>query len=128
MNIEINLKKTNYMIVKSPKKIIDIPINITLPDTEVNNYSLERKDHIKYLGLMVDDKINRKHHILPRQLYYKHTYPYNSCAVVALENTSKSITQRIKIKQNHLVGIIFFTTLYIKNTESPLPLLTFLIC
>ena len=41
-------------------------------------------------------------------------------------STYKSITKAVQIKQNHIARIIFFSTLYGKNTESPLPIINLL--
>ena len=44
------------MIVKSPrKKNMNVTINITNRDG--SSHSLERKDHIKYLGAMIDSAL-----------------------------------------------------------------------
>ena len=44
--LSLNLRKTNYMVVTSPKKRFDINIQY-----------IERKDHIKYLGVFIDNHI-----------------------------------------------------------------------
>ena len=38
-------------------------IIIILPTNERAISSLEQNDHVKYLGVMIDDKISRKYHI-----------------------------------------------------------------
>ena len=38
-------------------------IIIILPTNERTISSLEQNDHVKYLGVMIDDKISRKYHI-----------------------------------------------------------------
>ena len=60
--LSINLKKSNYMIVKSPrKKNTNVNINITLRDGSC--HTLERKDHIKHLAVMIDSTLTWKYHI-----------------------------------------------------------------
>ena len=50
------------MIIKSSKKKeINIDINLTNKDGEV--CPLQRTDHIKYLGVMIDNTLSWKHHI-----------------------------------------------------------------
>ena len=51
--LSINLKKTNYMIVKSPRKK-NMNVNINMTSRDGSCHSLERKDHIKYLGVRND--------------------------------------------------------------------------
>ena len=42
------------------------PLNTILPNAEDTNSSLEQKDHIKSIGVMIDDKISEKHiNIMP---------------------------------------------------------------
>ena len=60
--LSLNLEKTNYMIIKSPRKK-EITINIFLRNNDGTNYSLKRKDHIRYLGVMIDDSVSWKYHI-----------------------------------------------------------------
>ena len=60
--LSMNLKKSNYMIVKSPrKKNTNVNINITLRDGSC--HTLERKDHIKHLAVMIDNTLTWKYHI-----------------------------------------------------------------
>ena len=61
--LSINLKKTHFMLIKSAQKRLSIPFHIAITDHDDNNYSLEQKDHVKYLGVMIDDKLNWKYHI-----------------------------------------------------------------
>ena len=51
------------MIIKSPQKR-NGEINIQLAIDRDGSYcSLERKDHIKYLGVLIDDSLNWKYQI-----------------------------------------------------------------
>ena len=60
--LSINIKKTNYMIVKSLKKKSE-NINIRLPNKYGNSDIIEKRDHIKYLGVLLDEQLSWKHHI-----------------------------------------------------------------
>ena len=55
--LSVNLRKTNFMITKSPWKKGTAAIDIHLMNHNGTNYSLEKKDHIKYLGVMVESVI-----------------------------------------------------------------------
>ena len=124
---------------------MNISINITNRDGSC--HSLEQKDHIKYLGVMIDSSLSWKYHIsyvcakLSRnigiisklryylsvnqlkQIYYNLIYPYISYAIVAWGSTCKTNLQKIQTKQNRVIRLIFFATLSGKNTASALPLL-----
>ena len=123
-------------------------INITHQDGSC--HTLEQKDHIKYLGVMIDITLTWKYHIsyvcpklsrntgvismlrhyLPlkhlTQIYYNLVYPYISYAIVAWGSTSKTNLHKIQTKQSHVIRLIFFATLSGKNTDSALPLLNIL--
>ena len=113
-------------------------------------FPLERKDHVKYLGVLIDDKINWKQHIsfvgsrvarnsgiffklrdylTPlqlRQIYFNLINPYISYAIVAWGSAYKSNLKKLQVKQNHIARTVFFATLYGKDTESALPMLNLL--
>ena len=124
---------------------MNISINITNRDG--SSHSLERKDHIKYLGVMIDSSLSWKYHIsyvcakLSRnigiisksryylsvnqlkQIYYNLIYPYISYAIVAWGSTCKTNLQKVQTKQNRVIRVLFFATLSGKNTANVLPLL-----
>ena len=142
--LSINFKKTNFMIVKSVRKK---QVNI---DVKIGNQSILRTDHIKYLGVMIDDSISWKYHISfvssrisrntgiisrlryylslkqLKQLYYNLIYPYISYAILAWGSAYQTHVKKIQTKQNHVIRLIFFATLYGPNTESALSLLNLL--
>ena len=70
-----------------------------------------------------------RHYLSPQQLkqiYYNLIDPYLSYSIVVWGSAYKCITKAVQVKQNHIAKIIFFSTLYGKNTESPLPLINLL--
>ena len=147
--LSINMTKTNFMIVKSKRKR-DAPINIEIKGKDGESRLLERKNCIKYLGVMIDDSICWKHHIayvcsrIARntgiisklrhylsikqltQIYYNLIYPYISYAIIAWGSAYKTNIQKVQTKQNHIARMIFFATLYGKETESAKPFLNLL--
>ena len=60
--LSINMGKTNFMVVKSVRKK-DIPISLNIISSDGSIYSLERKQCIKYLGVMIDESLSWKYHI-----------------------------------------------------------------
>lgn len=59
--LSINLKKTNFMIIKSPWKKLTYSPDIKIYNDDGTSTSLEKKDHIKYLGVIIDDTISWKY-------------------------------------------------------------------
>ena len=57
--LSINFIKTNYMIIKSNRKASG-SIEVKLQNIDGSSYLLDRKDHIKYLGVMIDESLSRK--------------------------------------------------------------------
>ena len=104
--LSINFIKTNYMIIKSNRKASG-SIEVKLQNIDGSSYLLERKDHIKYLGVMIDELLSWKYHISYtcsrissnvgvisklrhylsisqlEQLYYNLIYPYLPYAIIA---------------------------------------------
>lgn len=143
------MTKTNFMIVKSARKR-DASIDIHIRSKDGSCHSLDRKNSIKYLGVMIDESISWKYHIsyicskisrnigiisklrhylsIPqlKQIYYNLIYPYISYAILAWGSAYNSQIQKIQTKQNHLARLIFFAIPYGKNTESAKPLLNLL--
>jgi len=119
--LSLNLKKTNYMVVTSPKKRVDINIQY-----------IERKDHIKYLGVFIDKHLNWGAHIqhvnnkvaknigiinklrhyldlkTMKQLYYTLIFPYLNYGILSWGNNYKTRLNKLRIKQNKCMRNIFF--------------------
>ena len=99
---------------------------------------LERKDRVKYLGVLLDDTVSFKHHISyvasrisrsngiiaklrhfltlsqMRQLYYSIIYPYISYAILAWGSAYKSHIKKIQTKQNHAINKAYIFHTYIR--------------
>ena len=54
--LSINMTKANFMIVKSTRKK-DIPISLNIRKSDGSFYSFERKQCIKYVGVMIEDSL-----------------------------------------------------------------------
>ena len=137
------------MIVKSPKKKPG-NTNIKLPNNDGNSDIIEKTDHIKYLGVFLDEKLSWKHHTAYvcsriarntgiftklrhymslaqlKQLYYSLVHPYISYAILAWGSGSRTQIKKVQTKQNTVIRTIFFATSHGKNTESALPLMNLL--
>ena len=143
------MSKTNFMIIKSIRKK-DMPVNIQIRNSDGTSHPLVRKNHIKYLGVMIDDCVSWKYHISYicsqisrnigiisklrhylsikqlKQIYYNLIYPYIAYAILAWGSTYVSSLQKVQVKQNHVARLIFFANIRGKDTESALPLLNLL--
>lgn len=140
------------MIVKSAKKK-DASLDIKFRSIDRTCHSLERKNHIKYLGVTIDDSMSWKYHMSYicvqishntwvisklrhylsikkwKQLNYNLFFPYMSyaCALIPWGSTLKTHFRKVQVKQNHIIRLIFFTTPYGKETESAKPLKNLLV-
>ena len=148
--LSINTGKTNFMIIKSTKKKKDTPISLNIRNSDGSSYSLERKQYIKYLGVIIDESFSWEHHISfvcsrisrntgiilksryylsikqLRQIYYNLIYPYISYCILAWGSVYKTHIRKIQVKQNHIVRLIFFAKSFSSETEKAKPLLNLL--
>ena len=130
--LSINFKKTNYMIITSPKKKTNIRITAC---------NIEQKSQIKYLGVFIDEHlkwdaqlqhINNKitknigilfklRHYVPistlKQLYYTLIYPYLTYGLMSWGTAYQTKLNKIKVSQNNCIRCIFFAN----KRESPTP-------
>ena len=135
--LSINFKKTNYMIITSPKKKTNIRITAC---------NIEQKSQIKYLGVFIDEHlkwdaqlqhINNKitknigilskhRHYVPistlKQLYYTLIYPYLTNGLMSWGTAYQNKLNKIKVSQNNCICCIFFAN----KRESPTPYFTLL--
>ena len=61
IKLSINTGKTNFMIIKSAKK--DTKISLNISNSDGFSHALERKQCIKYLGVMIDESLTWEYHI-----------------------------------------------------------------
>ena len=59
-----NIKKTNFVIFHLYRKQLNYDINFKIYDNNTKNFTrLERKDYVKYLGVLIDSNLTWKYHI-----------------------------------------------------------------
>ena len=61
-----------------------------------------------------------------KQLYYTLIYPYISYAITSWDGAFTTQIKNIQTKQNHVIRLMFFATLYGPDIDSALPLLNLL--
>ena len=113
-------------------------VNIKIESADGTINVLQRKQNIKYLGVLLDETMSFNHHISyictriiarnnGKQICYSLIYPYISYAILAWGSAYKTHIDKIQAKQNHSARLIFFATTYgTEHTEIALPLLNLL--
>ena len=123
--LSINFKKTNYMIIASPKK--KSPIKLTA-------CNIQQKRTIKYLGIFIHENLkwdaqiqhvnnriaknlgilNKLRYYVSvsslRQLYYNLIYPYISYGLASWGAACQTRLQTVRTKQNKCIRSIFFAS------------------
>ena len=62
--LSLNIKKSNFVIFHSYQKRIDYQVELKMFDNQLNTFiSLESKNYVKYLGLLIDSGLTWKYHI-----------------------------------------------------------------
>ena len=56
-SLALNISKTNFVIFSAKNKPVK-PVTII-----INRHAIEQKDHVKYLGILIDSKLSFKQHI-----------------------------------------------------------------
>ena len=57
--LSLNISKSNFVLFYPPQRKVNDPIKLY-----VNNTLLEEKNHVKYLGIMMDNNLNWKNHTI----------------------------------------------------------------
>ena len=134
--LSINMSKTNLMIIKSTSKK-DMPVNIQIRNSDGTRHPLVRKNHIKYLRVMIDECVSWKYHISYicsqisrnigiisklrhylsikqlKQICYNLIYPYIAYAILAWGSTYTSSLKKVQVKQNQYVARLIYIYIYI---------------
>ena len=131
--LSVNFQKTHYMIISCPQKANKLKFNL---------HNIEEKNHIKYLGIYIDNNLNWAPHIQHinskisknlgilfrlchfltlntlKQRYYSLIYPYFDYAIMSWGKTYPSRLTKVQTKQNKCyICCIFFS----HNRESSAP-------
>ena len=139
--LALNVSKTNFVIFRSPKK--SLYHNVVLI---MNRKAIEQKDHVKYLGILMDQHLNWKHQIsnvskkisrgtgilgklkgnmhrdLLVNIYYCLVFSYLSYGVEAWGSACQTDLSKINVLQNKAVRIITGNQYFQIYGEPPGPL------
>ena len=123
--LALNVSKTNFVIFRSCQKILDH--NVTLV---MNRKALQQKDHVKYLGVLLDQHLKWKYQInnvalkisrgigilaklkpflkvnLLKNIYYSLVYSHLSYGVLAWGSADKTLRNKLVVLQNKAIRIL----------------------
>jgi hypothetical protein len=132
--LTLNAKKSNVMLVHNSNRIINKSLNIT-----VNTTKLDQVDHVKYLGVWLDEKLQWHHHInsickktnkklamlnrvsefLPQSsllsIYKSFIMPTFDYADTIWHPCNKFLSHKVQVLQNRAARIIFKNFDYINT-------------
>ena len=139
----LNIKKSNYVIFHPYQKKTGAAINLRIFDNEHKVFKyLERKNFVKYLGVLIDNNLSWKYHIdfialkisktigiisrlrhfIPTSIllniYRSLIYPYISYGLSVWGQTSKTNLNKILTLQKRALRLIYF----VDNREHAIPL------
>ena len=127
--LTLNIKKTNFMIIKSRKKNVDP----TLLNININNNKIQQVQFIKFLGIIIDEHLTWDHHIryitgkiakitgilckarhrlnrtALRMLYNTLILPYITYCLIIWGKTYTKHIKRVQVAQNKILRIITFS-------------------
>lgn len=127
--LSLNVSKTHYIIINPPQT--NTPNNLLL---QIGNDIIEKKSHIKFLGLTIDNKLDWKEHVVFVRnkisssiyainkvkhfmnrthlltLYYSLVYPYLDYGITLWGSTCQTYLNKIIVMQKRAVRIISGST------------------
>ena len=131
--LTLNIKKSNFVIFRPRQKKINAAVDIKIFDNQQSKLvSLDCKDYVKYLGLIIDSKLSWKNHIdnislkisktiglfaklrhfVPQKtlltLYWSLVHPYLSYGLSAWGQASEEHLKKLLILQKRVLRFIYF--------------------
>lgn len=132
--LTLNVKKSNYVIFRPHQKRMPFIPQIKIFNPTLNTrVTLEMKDFVKYLGIMIDSELSWKHHIdfichkisrsvgiiakmrhyIPRRLllnlYHALISPYLNYGICAWGNCPQTYLNKILVLQKRALRLIYFS-------------------
>ena len=131
--LSLNIKKSNYVIFCPSQKKFNMEISIKMYDNSANGFCcLERKDFVKFLGILIDCNLKWKHHIdfislkisktigilarlrhfVPTEtllmIYRSLIMPYLSYGICVWGPAPKSYISKLLVLQKRALRLIYF--------------------
>ena len=129
LTLPLNEGKTKYQFFHKPRACDSIPLR--LPTMTFNNIKIKRESSVKFLGILIDEKITRNKHIelvenkisknigilyrashyldkkSLKSIYFSFIHNYVNYCNIAWASTSRTKLDKILKKQKHVVRIIY---------------------
>ena len=131
--LSLNIKKTNFVIFHPYQKRLNHEVTLKIYDNHTHKqFSLERKDYTKYLGVLIDNHLTWKYHISHvaskisrnigiiarlrhftpfstlQHVYRSLIFPYLSYGLVAWGLAAQSHLEKILVLQKRAVRLMKF--------------------
>ena len=137
--LSLNVEKTKYSFFQKPSKKDDI--SLCLPKLIINNYEIQREESIKFLGVLLDQRLTWKEHIKLTEnkiaknigmlykarpyldkraflcLYYSYIHSYLNYANTAWRSTNRTYLKKLQSQQKHAIRIIFHENKFAHTRE-----------
>ena len=131
--LTLNAKTSNYVIFRPYQRKLGYSVNIKMFDNSTHTFtSLECKEHVKYLGILLDSNLNWKFHIeyvalkiskiigviarlrhfVPLctllNIYRSLIFPYLSYDLAAWGQAAKTHLQKLLVLQKRVLRLTYF--------------------
>ena len=131
--LSLNIKKSNFVIFRPRQKKLNYEVNLKVFDYQTNTYiSLERKNYVKYLGVLIDETLSWKYHIVHlaskisktigiiarlrhfvplatlHHIYISLIQPYLLYGIVAWGRAAKTHRNKILLLQKRALRLMYF--------------------
>ena len=132
-NLSLNRKRTHFVTFHPYQKQLDYTVDLKICDTDSNTYiSMEHKDYVKYLGVLIDSslawkyhishvaskisesigKISKSRHFVPRStlvnIYRSLIVPHLSYGIVVWGQAAKVHLDKILKLQKRVLRLLYF--------------------
>ena len=131
--LTLNAKKSNYVIFRPYQRKLGYSVNIKIFDNSTHTFtSLEYKEHVKYLGILLDSNLSWKFHIecvalkiskvigviarlrhfVPLctllNIYSSVIFPYLSYGLAAWGQAAKTHLLKLLVLQKRVLRLMYF--------------------
>ena len=134
------MEKAKYSFFHKPSKKYDIPLRLT--KLAINSYEIQRKESIKFLGVLLDQYLTWKEHTKRTEnkiaknigtlykvrpyldqkaslcLYYSYIHSYQIYANTVWWSTNRTSLKKLQSQQKHAIKIIFHENKFVYTREN----------
>ena len=133
--LTLNVTKTNYCIFRGKQTLRKDDIN----EINFGHNSIKRVEHVRYLGMYIDEKLSWKYHVYnilkqlsktsssfkfirnhvphqcKKQLYYSFVHSKIIYGIEVYGNTNKSLLTKLQVIQNKILKILYKKDWYLST-------------